>query len=587
MKDLYKLKKNGMKGLERLLERNMAWVREKGSNRTDLPGSNSRESRPEVLWIGCSELYLPLAEMTGLSPDQMLVHLNLANLFVPKDINGLSIVRYAVETLKVSEIVVCGHHGCSGVVAAAGRDDVGPLGDWLVHVSDQSNLLPAVEDSSLSEVVRQKRLVELNVKVQVRRLANHPIIRNAWRRGEDLAIHGLVYDPDTGLFEDIGVSLNSEAAYLVQEDDPLSGNHREGIVILGAGPTARALYRVLARTEEVYLVDSNPEYCEFAVLENMNVVNGNVLDEHVLAKAHVARARTLIVMTPDTEVNALAVRLASEVFSVPEILLLNTDNNDEHQELRKRFGTTTLFAGPLDLKAWDLHVDHADAVTTALIVQEQAGRSAKQLYREVTDDPIPGVPIAYVRNNRHYPFHEETVLQRGDRVILLRMTEARYQPFDRFDRFVWRAVILDIDRPLNASELFEMAAVSLAPQLDITAEELAGRFADRELTSSTVVLPGLAIPHVLIEGENKFVMLMARCRGGVAFPGQPERVHTVFMLASTRDQRNTHLRVLAAIANLVHWPDFEVRWLEAPDAEALRDLVVHAPRRRLPESAAV
>ena len=119
------------------------------------------------------------------------------------------------------------------------------------------------------------------------------------------------------------------------------------------------------------------------------------------------------------------------------------------------------------------------------------------------------------------------------------------------------------------------------------AETLADRFVEREDSSSTVILPGLAIPHLTLNGEGRFAILLARCREGIRFPGQPERVHAVFVLAGTPDERNFHLRALAAIARLAQAPDFEPQWLTAQDAEALRQIVLRSPRQRLADPAEV
>lgn len=127
--------------------------------------------------------------------------------------------------------------------------------------------------------------------------------------------------------------------------------------------------------------------------------------------------------------------------------------------------------------------------------------------------------------------------------------------------------------------------MTLPPRLDVDPAALADKFIKREASSSTVLLPGVAIPHIVVEGTKKFEMMIVRCRGGVLFPGQAERVHTVFVLAGSPDERTFHLRALAAIAKVIQWPDFETNWMKALDAEALRHLVVLTERMAEPGEA--
>lgn len=208
--------------------------------------------------------------------------------------------------------------------------------------------------------------------------------------------------------------------------------------------------------------------------------------------------------------------------------------------------------------------------------------SASVFYREVQAHQET-IPLAVRRGNAYAAFHSGLVLQPKDRVILLQVSDARHEPFDRFDRLAVHCPVLDVESSLSAGTFFELAAASLAPRMDLDPAELAQMLTDRERTGSTVLLPGLAIPHVVIEGNGQFHMVIARCRGGIYFPGEEERVHAAFVLVGTRDERNFHLRALSAIAQIIQWPDFERSWLEAPGAEDLRRLVMHAVRRRLPE----
>jgi len=155
---------------------------------------------------------------------------------------------------------------------------------------------------------------------------------------------------------------------------------------------------------------------------------------------------------------------------------------------------------------------------------------------------------------------------------------------DRFDRLVSRCEILDIDGRIESDDLFRRAAEALAPRLDVDPPRLLALFQQREAQSSTVLQPGLAIPHVVIPGEKRFDILPIRCRDGAFFPGNNIPVHVVFVLVGSADERNYHLRALMSIAHIVQEPDFVKRWLAAPKTEHLRDLLLLSKRKRSDDS---
>jgi amino acid transporter len=152
---------------------------------------------------------------------------------------------------------------------------------------------------------------------------------------------------------------------------------------------------------------------------------------------------------------------------------------------------------------------------------------------------------------------------------------------DRFDRQIERAVVLDIDRAITAKEFFKLAADSMAEKVKVKPDTLLEMLLQREKESSTVIGPGLAIPHIIIEGKRTFSILLARCKEGVKFSKSAPKVHAIFVLVGTRDERNFHLRTLAAIAQIVQDPHFEKRWMRAKRKEALRDTVLLGKRSRL------
>ena len=196
-----------MAAITELLENNRAWV---GRVEQEKPGffrALASQQHPEYLWIGCADSRVPANEIVGLLPGELFVHRNIANLVVHTDLNCLSVMQFAVEILKVRHIIVCGHYGCSGVQAALRRDRLGLSDNWLRHVEDvrQKHL------QSLSGLGSEAadRLCELNVIEQVVNVCQTTIARDAWERGEELAVHGWIYSLKNGLLRDLNMTVTA------------------------------------------------------------------------------------------------------------------------------------------------------------------------------------------------------------------------------------------------------------------------------------------------------------------------------------------------------------------------------------------
>ena len=151
---------------------------------------------------------------------------------------------------------------------------------------------------------------------------------------------------------------------------------------------------------------------------------------------------------------------------------------------------------------------------------------------------------------------------------------------DRFDKLIQGCEIMDLKGPQKADEVFRKVAVTLSDRLQLNEQVLFERFLQREAEGSTVLEPGLAIPHIVIEGQQKFDILLVRASEGIEFPHAPDPVKTVFFLAGTKDERNYHLRALMAIAQTVQEKDFYARWFAARDTKALRNLILLSKRKR-------
>ena len=197
--------------LDHLFRNNREWA---ASMRQRDPNFFARllaQQTPKFLWIGCSDSRVPANELLGLLPGDVFVHRNIANVIVHSDLNCLSVLQFAIDVLKIRHIIVCGHHGCSGVHAALTGRRIGLADNWLRHVQDVHQKHERYLGEVLPPEVRQNRLCELNVMEQVGNLCQTTIVQDAWERKQPLTIHGWVYGLKDGLLRDLGVEVNAPA----------------------------------------------------------------------------------------------------------------------------------------------------------------------------------------------------------------------------------------------------------------------------------------------------------------------------------------------------------------------------------------
>lgn len=196
-----------MRNLEHLFASNRSWADRIRQQDPEFFVKLSRQQFPKYLWIGCSDSRVPANQIVGLLPGELFVHRNIANLVVHTDLNCLSVLQFAVDMLKVSHVIVCGHYGCSGVLAALRRDRLGLADNWLRHVQDVREkhdrlISPPTDLRSAGD-----RLCELNVIEQVANVCHTSIARDAWDRGQSLSIHGWIYGLQDGLLRDLNVTV--------------------------------------------------------------------------------------------------------------------------------------------------------------------------------------------------------------------------------------------------------------------------------------------------------------------------------------------------------------------------------------------
>jgi carbonic anhydrase len=198
-----------MKRLKVLFEHNKEWVRIQLSKDPDYFKRMAASQDPEYLWIGCSDSRVSANEIIGLSPGELFVHRNVANLFPHTDFNCLSVLEYAVDLLNIQHVIVCGHYGCIGVKAAMEEHQLGLVDNWLRHIRDVYAKFKDELEKIPDQTDRYNRLVELNILQQVLNVCHTTIVQGAWMRGQPLWVHGWVYDLATGTLKDLDCCFSS------------------------------------------------------------------------------------------------------------------------------------------------------------------------------------------------------------------------------------------------------------------------------------------------------------------------------------------------------------------------------------------
>jgi len=198
-----------MSSLNHLLESNRSWSAEMTRQDAQFFQRLAAQQSPRYLWIGCSDSRVPANQIVGLMPGDMFVHRNVANVVVHTDLNCLSAIQFAVEVLHIEHVIVCGHYGCGGVLAALQNSKLGLIDNWLRHVNDVRVKHRLQIDSLTNEQEQHDRLCELNVIEQVNNVSQTTVVRDAWSRGQPLTVHGWIYGLSDGRLRDLEVTVSA------------------------------------------------------------------------------------------------------------------------------------------------------------------------------------------------------------------------------------------------------------------------------------------------------------------------------------------------------------------------------------------
>jgi carbonic anhydrase len=197
-----------MASINDLFSHNRAWAAQMERDRPGFFTSLQKQQKPKFMWIGCSDSRVPANQITGLDPGEVFVHRNVANVVVHSDLNALSTVQFAVEMLKVEHIMIVGHYGCGGVLAALHGERIGLADNWIRHIQDVRDRHRGILENIAPEK-RADALVDLNVIEQVVNLCVSTVMVDAWAKHQHVTIHGWAFGVNDGLLQDLGMTVTS------------------------------------------------------------------------------------------------------------------------------------------------------------------------------------------------------------------------------------------------------------------------------------------------------------------------------------------------------------------------------------------
>lgn len=211
-----------MSRLDELLQNNRDWAARIQAEDPGFFERLSTQQAPKFLWIGCSDSRVPANQIVDLAPGEVFVHRNIANVVVHTDLNCLSVIQFAVDVLKVEHILVVGHYGCGGVLAALDGQRLGLADNWVRHVTDVAQKHASLMSGIDAHGLRHDRLCELNVLEQVANVCQTTIVDDAWSRGQKLTVHGWVYTLRDGRVHDLGLDIDDADALATQYPQALA-----------------------------------------------------------------------------------------------------------------------------------------------------------------------------------------------------------------------------------------------------------------------------------------------------------------------------------------------------------------------------
>lgn len=353
---------------------------------------------------------------------------------------------------------------------------------------------------------------------------------------------------------------------------------RSGFIFLGAFAMARQWAGVLAPKDKVTFVDTNEQRCATTEKEGYRVVRGNGLREEVLDLAGSHHAQAFLAVTSNPDVNFVAAKSAAENFGVPNIFLFSgKDRFGEITQTKQPFKNIFQNAN-IDWDTWNRWVLARETNIRRFTIEKS---QSMQDFSSTLDATGQAIALAVKRNQQSFLPAMLQQVEVGDEAIILERVENKHPIVsDKFQDMVAKALILDVMDIQDDTQFFDRASDLFSQRLDYPADKIKKLFLKREKESSTVIVPGFAVPHVMIEGKGKSDLIIARSKTGIKFWESPDLVNIIFCLVGTKDERNEYLKLISGIAQMFQDPTFEKRWIGAKNEEEIRRVILETDRRR-------
>lgn len=203
------LENTTMTSYDQIFQNNRRWVEQTKKQDAGFFEKLADDHSPDYLYIGCSDSRVPANDITGLSPGELFVHRNIANLVPNTDLNAMSVIEYAVRHLNVKHIIVCGHYNCGGVKAAMQSQDFGILNPWLRNIRDVYRLHQEELDAISDDRQRYDKLIELNVREQCLNVVKTAVVQQFYLKTGYPIVHGWIFDLSNGELIDLNIDFKA------------------------------------------------------------------------------------------------------------------------------------------------------------------------------------------------------------------------------------------------------------------------------------------------------------------------------------------------------------------------------------------
>ena len=378
----------------------------------------------------------------------------------------------------------------------------------------------------------------------------------------------------------VPILLKSTTEWLRKRDELVREEEsRSGAIIFGATPFSCLLGKEIEKFEPVTLIDNSEAHCNYARKCGLNVIQKNVLNTETLEILRAASKRFFFALSANAAVNFVAAKDAKNYFSIPEIYTTTLSKDDKESD--DLFIPKKLFPPYVNIHQWSAFIHNKQVQTLDLKVHEQ-----KSLYNFLQKEGIkdPYMVLLLIRKQKIYHvglLETDFMLLPEDILKVLQPTKEEFQLMHNFKELLSNVPILDFDKPIDSKDYFQVASSIIAEIVKMDSDELLNHFIQEEKMGNPSFAPGVAIPHILVEKNVPFSVVVARCKEGISnwsIEGEPK---IIFTIVTSSFNRNIHLHFLSNIAQILNGQEFEKEWLTAKSKDDLREVLLR--RVSLPE----